>query len=46
MGALCDCDMAAFGIQHTSGAAVVESVVESLTVRVCPESRVIGVNTE
>ena len=42
MEGLCECDMAAFGGQHLSVAAVVESVVESLTVRVCPRSRVIG----
>ena len=42
MEALCDCDMAAFGDQHLSVGAVAESVVESLTVRVCAECRVIG----
>ena len=46
MEALCDCDMAAFAGQHLSVAAVVESVTASLTVRVCPESRVVGADIQ
>ena len=42
MEALCDCDMAVLDGQRLSIAAVVESVVESLTVRVSPGPRVIG----
>ena len=46
MEALCDCDMAAFGGQHLSVAAVVESVTELLNVRVCPECRVIDADIQ
>ena len=46
MEALCDCDMAAFGGQHLSVAAVAESVTELLTVRVCPIFRVIGADVQ
>ena len=44
MEALCDCGMAAIGGQPLLVAAAVESSEESLTMRVCSESRVISVS--